>query len=196
MGCMELHVPFLLARTPPTFCRILNKPKIPVPFPDPADDYTVLIGDWYKANHTSLKAILDRGKKLHFPDAILINGNGLNRASFTVEQGKTYRFRISNVGLQNSLNFRIQGQKMKLVEVDGTHTLQTTFSSLDVHVSQSYSVFVTTDQPAQDYHIVVTRHFTTQVLNTTAILHYRNFAKTVYGPPTGGPTTKIDWSIN
>ncbi|KAA8546149.1 hypothetical protein F0562_020957 [Nyssa sinensis] len=176
--------------------RILSRPKIPVPFPDPADDYTILIGDWYKANHMSLKAILDRGKKLHFPDAILINGKGLNGASFTVEQGKTYRFRISNVGLQNSLNFRIQGHKMKLVEVEGTHTLQTTFSSLDVHVGQSYSVLVTADQPAQDYYIAVTSRFTAQVLNTTAILHYSNSAKPVSGPPPGGPTTQIDWSIN
>lgn len=32
--------------------RILSRPLIPVPFPTPAGDYTVLIGDWYKANHT------------------------------------------------------------------------------------------------------------------------------------------------
>ncbi|XP_062079199.1 L-ascorbate oxidase homolog isoform X2 [Humulus lupulus] len=33
--------------------RILSRPRIPVPFPDPAGDYTVLIGDWYKSNHTT-----------------------------------------------------------------------------------------------------------------------------------------------
>lgn len=32
--------------------RVLSRPLIPVPFDEPADDYTVLIGDWYKANHT------------------------------------------------------------------------------------------------------------------------------------------------
>jgi len=32
--------------------RILSRPRIPVPFDDPAGDYTVLIGDWYKLNHT------------------------------------------------------------------------------------------------------------------------------------------------
>ncbi|KFK44289.1 hypothetical protein AALP_AA1G238900 [Arabis alpina] len=31
--------------------RISNRALIPVPFPAPADDYTVLIGDWYKTNH-------------------------------------------------------------------------------------------------------------------------------------------------
>jgi hypothetical protein len=31
--------------------RVLTRPRIPVPFPPPAADYTVLIGDWYKGNH-------------------------------------------------------------------------------------------------------------------------------------------------
>ncbi|KAB1201724.1 T-complex protein 1 subunit beta [Morella rubra] len=176
--------------------RILSRPRIPVPFPDPAGDYTVLIGDWYKANHTDLKALLERGKKLHFPDGVLINGRGPGGASFSVEQGKTYRLRISNVGLQHSLNFRIQGHKMKLVEVEGTHTLQTTFSSLDVHVGQSYSVLVTADQPSQDYYVVVSTRFSSPILTTTGTLRYSNSAGQVSGPPPGGPTIQIDWSLN
>lgn len=177
--------------------RILSRPRIPVPFPDPAGDYTILIGDWYKANHTDLKAHLDDGKKLPFPDGILINGRGPNGYYLTVEQGKTYRLRISNVGLQNSLNFRIQNHKLKLVEVEGTHTLQTTYSSLDVHLGQSYSVLFTADQPGQDYYIVVSSRFTApQVLTTTGVLHYSNSAGPVSGPPPGGPTIQIDWSLN
>lgn len=31
--------------------KILSRPRIPVPFPDPAGDLTVLIGDWYTLNH-------------------------------------------------------------------------------------------------------------------------------------------------
>ncbi|XP_054818786.1 L-ascorbate oxidase homolog [Prosopis cineraria] len=177
--------------------RILSRPRIPVPFPDPAGDYTVLIGDWYKSNHTTLKAHLDRGKKLPFPDGILINGRGTNGgASFNVEQGKTYRLRISNVGLQHSLNFRIQSHKMKLVEVEGTHTLQTTFSSIDVHVGQSYSVLVTADQSPRDYYIVVSTRFTSKILTTTGVLHYSNSAGPATGPIPGGPTIQVDWSLN
>lgn len=176
--------------------RILSRPLIPVPFPEPAGDFTVLIGDWYKANHNKLKAILDRGHRLPSPDGILINGHGSNGASFTVEQGKTYRFSISNVGLQHSLNFRIQGHKMKLVEVEGTHTVQTTYSSLDVHVGQSYSVLVTMDQPPQDFYIAVSTRFTNKTLTATGTLHYSNSARPVSGPVPGGPTTQIDWSLN
>ncbi|KAI8022746.1 hypothetical protein LOK49_LG03G03860 [Camellia lanceoleosa] len=175
--------------------RILSRPLIPVPFPDPAGDFTLLIGDWHKANHKTLSAILDRGHKLPFPNAILINGRGPNAASFTVEPGKTYRLRISNVGLQNTLNFRIQGHDMKLVEVEGTHTVQTTFSSLDIHVGQSYSVLVTADKAPQDYYIAVSTRFATQVLSTTAVLHYSNSKKPVSGSPPAAPTT-VDWSLN
>ncbi|KAI4321660.1 hypothetical protein MLD38_035018 [Melastoma candidum] len=176
--------------------RILSRPLIPVPFPPPAADYTVLIGDWYKANHTDLKAILDNGKMLPFPDGILINGRGSNGAAFTVDQGKTYRLRISNVGLVNSLNIRIQGHTMVLVEVEGTHTVQNTYTSLDVHVGQSLSVLVTADQPPKDYYIAVSSRFTNTILSATAILHYSNSAGPVSGPIPGGPTTQIDWSLN
>ncbi|KAA3467125.1 L-ascorbate oxidase-like protein [Gossypium australe] len=220
--------------------RILSRPRIPVPFPDPAGDYTVLIGDWYKSNHTvliilhfsnpclylalkwkmhdlhkscetsniwdhlvsgnvlvqNLKARLDRGKKLPFPDGILINGRGPGGASFNVEQGKTYRLRISNVGLQNSLNLRIQNHPLTLVEVEGTHTLQTTYSSIDLHLGQSCSVLFKADQPAKDYYIVVSTRFTSRVLTSTAILRYSNSAGPVSGPPPGGPTIQIDWSLN
>lgn len=172
-----------------------------------------------------LKAVLDRGKRLMFPDGILINGLGPNGASFTVEpgmsnkrisrqgsivhllnfysqryisslSGKTYRLRISNVGLQNSLNFRIQDHTMKLVEVEGTHTIQTDLSSLDVHVGQSYSVLVTAKRPPHDYYVAVSTRLTDRVLTTTAILHYSNSKTPVFGPPPPGPTTDIQSSLN
>ncbi|XP_068656261.1 L-ascorbate oxidase homolog [Aristolochia californica] len=176
--------------------KILSRPRIPVPFDPPAGDYTILAGDWFKANHTDLKAMLDSGHNLPFPDGILINGRGANGYTFTVDQGKIYRFRISNVGLTTSFNFRIQGHLLKVVEVEGSHTLQNTYSSLDVHLGQSYSVLVTANQPPQDYYIVVSSRFTNPVLTSTAILHYSNSARGVSGPPPGGPTIQIDWSLN
>ncbi|CAH2033566.1 unnamed protein product [Thlaspi arvense] len=173
--------------------RIYSRPSIPVPFPPPADDYTLLIGDWFKTNHKELRATLDNGGKLPLPDGILINGRS-SGAVLNIEPGKTYRLRISNVGLQNSLNLRIQNHSMKLVEVEGRHTLHTVFSSLDVHVGQSYSVLVTADQPAKDYHVVVSTRFTSKILTTTGVLHYRDSTVTVSGPIPDGPTT-LRWSF-
>ena len=108
----------------------------------------------------------------------------------------TYRFRITNVGLATSLNIRFQGHTMKLVEVEGSHTMQTAYSSLDVHLGQSYSVLLTADQPGFDYSIVVSTRFTTKIISTTAVLHYANSAGKAPGPLPGGPTTQIDWSLN
>lgn len=176
--------------------KIASRSVIPVPFAPPAGDYTILAGDWFKQNHTDLKAILDGGLDLPFPDGLLINGRGAGGYTFTVDQGKTYRFRISNVGLTTSINVRIEGHKMMLVEVEGTHTLQNTYSSLDIHLGQSYSVLVTADQPAKDYYIVASTRFTSQVLSTASILHYSNSGSSVSGLPPGGPTTQIDWSLN
>ena len=85
---------------------------------------------------------------------------------------------------------------MKLVEVEGSHTLQNTYSSLDLHLGQSCSVLVTADQPAMDYYIVASTRFTSKVLSTTAILRYSNSGGTTAGPPPGGPTIQIDWSLN
>ncbi|KAI4375804.1 hypothetical protein MLD38_013630 [Melastoma candidum] len=177
--------------------RILSRPLIPVPFDEPADDFTVLTGDWYKTNHTKLKGILDGGHKLYFPDGVLINGRGPGGgASFTVQQGKTYRFRISNVGLQNTLNFRIQGHNMKLVEVEGTHTVQVTYTSIDVHVGQSYSVLVTADQPPRDYYVAASTRFNPKVLTGTAVLHYTNSAGSAVGPVPPAPDSDFDWSLS
>ncbi|GER52927.1 SKU5 similar 4 [Striga asiatica] len=175
--------------------KIYSRPQIPVPFPPPAGDHVVLAGDWFKRSHRQLKYFLDGGHNLPFPDGLIINGRGWNGYTFTVDQGKTYRFRISNVGIATSINFRIQGHALKLVEVEGSHTVQNTYTSLDVHLGQSYSVLVTCNQPAKDYYVVISSRFTSKILTTTAVLHYRNSFTRVSGPLPGGPTTQIDWSL-
>ncbi|KAL1203139.1 L-ascorbate oxidase-like protein [Cardamine amara subsp. amara] len=156
--------------------RIYNLPSVPVPFPEPAGDFTFLICDWYHKDHKTLKALLDKGRKIPSPsDGVMINGHALSRTySITVHKGKTYRFRISNVGLQTSLNFEILGHQMKLIEVEGTHTIQSTYTSLDVHVGQSYSVLVTMDQPPHNYSIVACTRFTGEEFTIQATLHYSN----------------------
>lgn len=85
---------------------------------------------------------------------------------------------------------------MKLVEVEGTHTLQIGYSSLDIHLGQCMSVLVTADQPPHDYFIVVSSRFTNPVLTTTGYLRYANSNGPASGPLPGGPTIEIDWSLN
>lgn len=172
---------------------IYQRPRIPIPYPIQDGDFTLLIGDWFKTNHKTLRQTLDSGKSLPFPDGVLINGQG--HTTFSGDQGKTYMFRISNVGLSTSFNFRIQGHAMKLVEVEGSHTIQNIYDSLDVHVGQSVSVLITLNQPPKDYYIVASTRFTKNVLTATAILHYTNSHSPASGPLPAGPTYEIHWSM-
>lgn len=172
---------------------IYERPRIPIPFPNPDGDFTLLVGDWYKTNHKTLRQTLDSGKSLPFPDGVLINGQA--HSTFSGDQGKTYMLRISNVGMSTSFNFRIQGHMMKLVEVEGSHTIQNIYDSLDVHVGQSIAVLVTLNQAPKDYYIVASTRFNKQVLTTTATLHYSNSQTPVSGPLPAGPPYQFHWSM-
>ncbi|GJZ89770.1 L-ascorbate oxidase [Tanacetum coccineum] len=172
---------------------VYARPRIPVPYAIPAGDFNLLIGDWYKSNHKGLQAYLESGRSLTFPDGILVNGQ--TGTTFSGDQGKTYMFRISNVGLSTSFNFRIQGHKMKLVEVEGSNVAQNIYDSLDVHVGQSISVLVTFDQAPKDYYIVASTRFTRKILTTVSVLHYTNSQTRVSGPIPAGPTYQVHWSM-
>ncbi|PHT56939.1 L-ascorbate oxidase -like protein [Capsicum baccatum] len=166
---------------------------IAVPYAKPAGDFTLLIGDWFKSSHKVLRQLLDSGKSLPYPNGLLINGQ--KQSTFTGDQGKTYMFRISNVGLKDSINFRIQGHKMRVVEIEGSHVLQNVYDSLDVHVGQSMSVLVTLDQPPKDYYIVASTRFSRMAFTATSILHYTNSQTPVSGPVPSAPAGQLHWSM-
>jgi FtsP/CotA-like multicopper oxidase with cupredoxin domain len=134
---------------------------------------------------------------------VVINGRGPLGTTLTFEAGKTYLLRVANVGTSASLNFRIEGHKMKLVETEGSHTSQVTYDNLDVHVGQSYSVLVTMDQAPGDYYIVASTRFAKPTLNGVAVLHYASSPQSSKGwsmsrlprPLPAGPTTEIDRSL-
>ena len=157
--------------------RVNSRLLIPVPYADPEDDYTVLINDWYTKSHTALKTFLDSGRTLGSPDGVLINGKsgkvgGPNVPLFTMKPGKTYKYRICNVGFKSTLNFRIQGHKMKLVEMEGSHVLQNDYDSLDVHVGQCFAVLVTADQNAKNYYMVASTRFLKKEVSTVGVMSY------------------------
>ncbi|MCO5548483.1 hypothetical protein L7F22_001942 [Adiantum nelumboides] len=175
--------------------KIDNRVIIPLPYPSPDGEIAVLIGDWFNANHTDLQAQLDGGGSLGPPDGILIDGKGPFGTTVTLDRGKTYRLRISNVGIATSLNFRIEGHNLTVVETEGSHTKQLSYENLDIHVGQSYSVLVTLNRSPRDYYMVASSRFTTPVLNGIAVVHYSNSQSKVSGPLPPGPTIEIDYSL-
>ncbi|KAL7165137.1 hypothetical protein ACSBR2_040920 [Camellia fascicularis] len=188
---------------------INNRDIIPIPFATPDGDITILIGDWYTRNHTALRRELNGGKNLGMPDGVLINGKGPYRYNTTlvpdgidyetidVHPGKTYRIRVHNVGVSTSLNFRIQNHNLLLAETEGSYTVQQNYTSLDIHVGQSYSFLVTMDQNASsDYYIVASARFVNESLwqrvTGVGILHYSNSKGKASGPLPDPPNDQYD----
>ncbi|MCL7041556.1 hypothetical protein MKW94_012442 [Papaver nudicaule] len=180
--------------------RVNSRLLIPVPFADPEDDYTVLIGDWYTTDHKVLRNVLDSGRSINRPDGVLINGKSgkgadKNEPLFSMKPGKTYRYRICNVGIKSTLNFRIQGHPMKLVEMDGSHVVQNTYESLDIHVGQCYSVLVTADQEPRDYYMIASSRFIKESTNATGFIRYEGSSAPASPVLPEAPTSLI-WSLN
>ncbi|ESW35838.1 hypothetical protein PHAVU_001G269100 [Phaseolus vulgaris] len=180
--------------------RINSRLLIPVPYHDPEDDYTVLISDWYTKSHTTLKKFLDSGRSIGRPEGVLINGktakgDGSDKPMFTMKPGKTYKYRICNVGMKNSLNLRFQGHLMKLVEMEGSHVVQNNYDSLDVHVGGCFSVLITADKDPKDYYIVASTRFSKTVLTGKAIMRYTN-GKGAPSPDIPESPLGWAWSLN
>ncbi|XP_050208094.1 L-ascorbate oxidase homolog [Mercurialis annua] len=173
---------------------VQTRSVVAIPYPIPVEEFTLLVSDWFKADYKVLEQKLDQGLSLPLPDALLING--LNKAAtFVGEKGKTYKFRVSNVGIATSINFRIQGHSMTLVEVEGAHTLQEVYESLDVHPGQSVAVLVTLHAMPKDYYIVASTRFTKPILTTTGILRYAGSNNPASLPLPIGPTYHLHWSM-
>ncbi|KAK1356212.1 L-ascorbate oxidase-like [Heracleum sosnowskyi] len=164
---------------------VQSRELIPVPFDKPALEFDVLAGDWYNRGHKALKTVLDSGRSVGKPDGIHINGKsakvgGPAEPMFTMEAGKTYRYRMCNVGMRTSLNFRFQEHSMKLVEIEGSHTVQNIYDNLDIHVGQCMSVLITADKTPKDYYLVVSSRFVSEIMTCVALVRYAGGS----GPPT------------
>ncbi|XP_020587237.1 monocopper oxidase-like protein SKU5 [Phalaenopsis equestris] len=194
---------------------INNRAIISVPFDTPHGDITLFIGDWFNMNHTDLRKELDQGKALGVPDGVLMNGKGPYRYNNTlvpagidyetinVQPGKTYRFRVHNVGMFSCLNFRVQSHNLLLVETEGSYTVQQNYTNLDIFVGQSYSFLITMDQNgSSDYYVVASARFVNgskwdRVVGV-AILHYSNSKGKASGPLPDPPNDVYDktYSMN
>ncbi|KAL3521428.1 hypothetical protein ACH5RR_019577 [Cinchona calisaya] len=191
---------------------VTNRDIIPIPFAMPDGDIVIMIGDWYTRNHTALRDALDNGTDLGMPDGVLINGKGPYRYNDTlvpdgidyetihVDPGKTYRVRVHNVGVSTCLNFRIQSHNLLLAETEGYYTSQQNYTSVDIHVGQSYSFLVTMDQNASsDYYIVASARFVNQTVwqrvTGVAVLHYSNSKGKASGPLPDPPNDLFDSSF-
>ncbi|XP_022947147.1 L-ascorbate oxidase homolog [Cucurbita moschata] len=167
---------------------------ITTPYPIPNGELDLLIGDWYNTDHKTLRKKLESGVQLPLPNGLLINGK--SSTTLVLKKGLTYKLRISNVGIATSINFRIQGHLMTLVEVEGAHTMQETYESLDIHPGQSAAVLVSLKNLAsKSYYFVASTRFTKPILNAIGILKYEGSTTPPSKPLPIGPTYHLHWSM-
>ncbi|XP_073293013.1 monocopper oxidase-like protein SKS1 [Primulina huaijiensis] len=188
---------------------VTNREIIAIPFAAPDGDIIILIGDWYTRNHTALRRTLDKGQDLGMPDGVLINGkgpyrynttlvpDGIDHETIKVDPGKTYRIRVHNVGVSTSLNFRIQNHNLLLVETEGYYTTQQNYTSMDIHVGQSFCFLVSMDQNASsDYYVVASPRYVNQSIwqrvTGVAVLSYSNSKGKASGPLPDPPNDAFD----
>ena len=116
------------------------------PYKDDYDEELVLtVSDWYNEQMTPLiEAFLHVTNPTGaepVPDAALLNDT--QNLKVAVEPGKTYLFRIINVGALASQYVWFEGHTMKVVEVDGVYTDAADADMIYLTPAQRYGVLVT-----------------------------------------------------
>jgi iron transport multicopper oxidase len=122
------------------------------PYKDSYDEEIVLtLADWYHQLPSSLlKGFISYANPTGaepVPDAALHNDTqGLKIA---MEAGKTYMFRVINIGAFAGQYFWIEGHNMSLIEVDGVYTEQATADMIYITAAQRYSFLITARNDTQ-----------------------------------------------
>lgn len=116
------------------------------PYKGKYDEERVLtLSDWYHDQLPILMkdfiSVLNPTGAEPVPDSNLMNETSIAKTS--VEPGKTYMFRIINMGAFAGQYFWIEGHTMQIVEVDGIYTEAAEAEMIYLTSAQRYSVLVT-----------------------------------------------------
>jgi iron transport multicopper oxidase len=122
------------------------------PYKDDYDEEIVLtLADWYHQLPSSLFPGFASYKNPTgaepVPDAALMNDTqGLK---IPIAPGKTYMFRVINMGAFAGQYFWIEGHNMSIIEVDGVYTEQASADLIYVAAAQRYSFLLTARNDTQ-----------------------------------------------
>ncbi|CAG8306803.1 unnamed protein product [Penicillium salamii] len=122
------------------------------------EEYTITMSDWY---HDLMEDIAPKFINMDnptgaepIPQAFLFNDT-LN-SSIPVEAGKTYLFRLVNIGAFVAQYFYIEDHTFRIVEIDGVYTEPTEADMLYIAVAQRYAILVTMKNSTDKNYPIVT----------------------------------------
>jgi iron transport multicopper oxidase len=123
---------------------IIHDPKAPYAG-KVAAEYNLILSDWYHKQTVDIIRAFQSPPtgppSTPTPDSIIMNDG--QSTNFAVQPGKTYLFRIYNVGAFPSFFVNFQGLSMTVVGIDGVFTKSTPANTLYVGAAQRYEVLVT-----------------------------------------------------
>jgi iron transport multicopper oxidase len=108
-------------------------------------EYTITLSDWYHKQAPDIikfaQSTANFPPTTPTPDSPLMNDG--QPATYDIQPGKTYLFRILNMGAFPSFFVNFQGHDMQIIGIDGVTTQSTPATTLYVGAAQRYEVLVT-----------------------------------------------------
>ncbi|GLJ17035.1 hypothetical protein SUGI_0294720 [Cryptomeria japonica] len=159
------------------------------PFPKPAAEFPIILGEWWNANVEDVIAdALARGTVPNDSDAYTINSqpgdffpcSTNDTIRLLVETGKSYLLRIVNAGMVRGSFFKIAQHNMTVVAMDAVYIKPYTTDVLLINPGNTMDVLITADQQSNRYYFGTRVYFSQPLasafLNTsaTAILEYKD----------------------
>ncbi|OIT30362.1 laccase-14 [Nicotiana attenuata] len=166
------------------------------PFPIPAAELTLVLGEWWKENIMLVyEQFITSGGQPIDSDAYTINGqpgdfypcSKHETFKLEVECGKTYLLRIINAAMNEILFFGIAEHKLTVVGTDGSYTKPLTRDFITITPGQTFDCILEANQKPGRYYMAARAYSSGVNVNfdnttTTAIVEYKgNYDE--YSPP-------------
>ncbi|GMH28940.1 hypothetical protein Nepgr_030783 [Nepenthes gracilis] len=131
---------------------ILPKRGVSYPFPQPAKEVPIILGEWWKGDtETIINQAMQTGLAPNLSDAFTINGlpgplyncSAKDTFKLNVELGKTYLLRLINAALNDELFFSIANHTLTVVEVDAVYIKPFKTDTILITPGQTTNVLLT-----------------------------------------------------
>nr|XP_009772437.1 PREDICTED: laccase-15-like [Nicotiana sylvestris] len=167
------------------------------PFPRPAAELTVVLGEWWKENIMLVyEQFITSGGQPIDSDAYTINGqpgdfypcSKYETFKLEVECGKTYLLRIINAAMNEMLFFGIAEHKLTVVGTDGSYTKPLTRDFITITPGQTFDCILEANQKPGRYYMAARAYSSGVNVNfdnttTTAIVEYKGNYDEYSSPP-------------
>ncbi|XP_062197019.1 laccase-19-like [Phragmites australis] len=134
------------------------------PFPTPAKDVPIIIGEWWQLDLVELDRRMADGNFDDNPLSATINGklgdlsncSGVPEESFVfdVEPGQSYLLRIINTALFSEYYFKVAGHTFTVVGADGNYLTPFETDMVTVAPGEAIDVLMAADAPPGHYHMI------------------------------------------